>query len=84
MTYQLWNILGVILLFVGVLLLFFFGMPYRTRRGGASYIIMRETDKADLKQEKLFDVFGWVGLTFMLAGTAAQVYSSYLDYLGHH
>ena len=79
MNAQYWNILGVLSLFVGVVILFFFGMPYRVRRGGAGYILREETDEADLKKERLYDALGWVGLFFMTACTAAQIYASLLN-----
>jgi hypothetical protein len=42
-----------------VLLLFRYGMPYRVRTGGASFLILNQRDADDLRQEKLFDIFGW-------------------------
>ena len=32
MTSQCWNIVGLVLMFIGIVDLFFFGMPYRVRR----------------------------------------------------
>lgn len=79
-----WNIIGIVLLFVGVVLLFFFGMPYRTRRGGASYIILERKDEEDLKIERRYDVYGWIGLVLMTLGTAAQIWASILDLARAH
>jgi hypothetical protein len=60
-----WNIVGLVCVMVGVLLLFRYGMPYRVRRGGASFLILNDTDKADLKQEKLYDALGLLGLVLV-------------------
>ena len=58
---------------VGVLPLFRYGMPYRVRRGGASFLILNDTDKADLKQEKLYDALGLLGLVLVILGTVCQI-----------
>jgi hypothetical protein len=67
------NIIGLLCVMAGVILLFAFGMPYRTRRGGASFLILEEKDTADLKQERLYDVLGLVGLVLVVTGTACQI-----------
>ena len=48
-------------------------MPYRVRRGGASFLILNDTDKADLKQEKLYDALGLLGLVLVILGTVCQI-----------
>ena len=68
-----WNIVGLVCVMVGVLLLFRYGMPYRVRRGGASFLILNDTDKADLKQEKLYDALGLLGLVLVILGTVCQI-----------
>ena len=40
-----WNIVGLVCVMVGVLLLFGYGMPYRIRRGGASFLILDDMTK---------------------------------------
>ena len=57
----------------GVLLLFRYGTPYRVRRGGASFLILNDTDKAYLKQEKLYDALGLLGLALVILGTVCQI-----------
>jgi hypothetical protein len=72
MSSQTWNIIGSLCGLLGVLLLFRYGMPYRVRTGGASFLILNQRDADDLRQEKLFDIFGWIGLVLVIAGTACQ------------
>ena len=68
-----WNIVGLVLVSVGVIVLFAFGMPYRVLRGGASFLILEQRNAADLKQERLFDVLGWIGLSLVIVGTIRQI-----------
>ena len=76
MSAAYWNVVGLMLVFVGVIILFRYGMPYRLRRGGASYILREKVDKDDLKQEKFYDFLGWIGLILISAGTLAQIRAS--------
>ncbi len=45
MTAACWNILGLILALIGVLLLFRYGIPYRVRTGGNSARLLEATDE---------------------------------------
>jgi hypothetical protein len=54
-------------------MLFVFGMPYRVRRGGMTLLALEGTDEADLKQEKIFDLLGWIGLLLVTGGTICQI-----------
>jgi hypothetical protein len=58
MSAAYWNVVGLMLVLFGVITLFIFGMPYRVRRGGASYVMREKVDEGDLKQEKIYDVLG--------------------------
>jgi hypothetical protein len=71
--------LGAFLLLVGVVLLFFFGMPYRTRTRGTSRLLLEAIDQKDLAQEKLYDFIGWIGLLLMIVGTGMQMYASWIE-----
>jgi hypothetical protein len=53
-----WNILGLVLTLVGILILFRYGMPYRVRTGGAIHIIAEETDEAEIKKDWWYGFFG--------------------------
>ena len=72
-----WNVTGLILALAGILLLFRYGMPYRTRDNGVQYIITSQIDQTDLKWERLYDVLGWLGLAFVIIGTACQIISNF-------
>jgi hypothetical protein len=67
------NIAGLIMNSGGVILLFFFGMPYRVRTGGANSYVTETTDQAEVRAERRYDKIGWVGLALILLGTAAQI-----------
>jgi len=42
-----WNIIGLVLVMVGVIVLFAFGMPYRVRSGGAINLIFNERKREE-------------------------------------
>jgi hypothetical protein len=67
------NIAGLVMNAAGVILLFFFGMPYRTRTGGYSTYITEQPDPKVARAEVWFDVLGWLGLALIILGTAAQI-----------
>jgi hypothetical protein len=73
-----WNVLGLVMALIGILLLFRYGMPYRVRRGGQTYELREEIDEAGLKQEHIYDVLGWIGLLLIIFGTLAQIRASLL------
>lgn len=73
MSAAAWNIAGLILVLVGVLLLFRYGMPYRVRTGGDQFIILEQKDQSDIETEKLYGALGWIGLALVILGTACQV-----------
>jgi hypothetical protein len=35
--------------------------------------MLTQRDTADLKQERWFDVLGWIGLALVIAGTTCQI-----------
>jgi hypothetical protein len=72
------NIVGLVLNAVGVILLFFFAMPYRTRSEGKSpitVVIPGSSEKA-LEQEALFGRVAWVGLAAVVLGTILQIWTA--------
>jgi hypothetical protein len=68
-----WNVLGLILSLVGVLLLFKYGMPYRTRDGGAIHLIAEQTDQKEKALDATYGKLGWVGLAAIILGTVFQI-----------
>jgi len=73
-----WTTGGLVATLIGVVLLFRYGMPYRVRTGGASHLLLEETDHQAQAEEKRFSVLGWIGLTLIIAGAAAQIYGAFL------
>ena len=55
MSVAAWNIWGLLLVLIGVLLLFIYGMPYRVRTGGDLFIILEQKDESDIEAEKLYE-----------------------------
>lgn len=74
MSAHAWNILGIIVSLCGVLLLFCYGMPYRTRAGGASALLVEGEDKDVIRLGKLYALLGWIGLTLVIAGALSQIF----------
>jgi hypothetical protein len=59
--------------FLGVVMLFRYGMPYRVRSGGSSHLLLEEVDQAAIKTERCYTILGWIGLVLIVAGTGAQI-----------
>ena len=73
MSAERWNILGIVISLAGVLLLFRYGMPYRTRTGGASALLLTRTDEDAIRLERRYDILGWIGLVLVFVGAACQI-----------
>jgi hypothetical protein len=73
------NTSGLILNAAGVLLLFYFGMPYRTRTEGKHprTFVLLDRDKIQ-KTERRYDQLGRLGLLLILLGTVLQVCANWL------
>ncbi len=65
-------ILGMVRNLVGVVLLFLYGMPFKTRRSGPALLI-RHKNAAEERDEKLHDKMGWIGLLTITFGTVFQI-----------
>jgi hypothetical protein len=75
------NIAGLILSATGVILLFFFAMPYRTRSEGKSpitVVIPGSPAKIVELEEARYDHFAWLGLTAVVLGTILQIWVALL------
>jgi hypothetical protein len=57
---------------LGVLILFRFGMPYRTPSEGM-LLRLEESRAEDLQKDWHYRLYGYVGLGLVLAGTALQI-----------
>ena len=74
------NTIGLILNAAGVLLLFYFGMPFRVRTEGKTARTFVLPDQSELvRAERRYDNLGTLGLFLILVGTAFQVYSNWID-----
>ncbi|MEI9406925.1 hypothetical protein [Mesorhizobium argentiipisi] len=67
------NIIGLVLSFAGVIILFRYGMPFKVRTGGASHIILEQIDEAEVELEARYDKYGQGGLLLVFLGTAFQI-----------
>jgi hypothetical protein len=72
------NIAGLLMNLAGVILLFRYGMPYRVRSEGLSYLVTENVDKREAAAEKLYDWLGWLGLVLIVIGTGAQITAVFL------
>jgi len=66
-------IAGLLLSVAGVLLLFIYGMPYRVETKGKGSVNLRETDQAEIQEDKRYRRRGYWGLAMVVAGTALQM-----------
>ena len=65
--------LGILLSFGGVLILFFFGMPFRTFSDGVVSLALEGTDENEKRLDHEYGTLGYLGLTFIVIGTALQI-----------
>ena len=54
-------------------------MPYRVRSAGESYELREGIDEEALKQERTYNVLGWVGLFLIVLGTICQIVGAVLS-----
>jgi hypothetical protein len=73
------NISGLSLNLIGVLLLFFFGMPYHIRSEGQSYIVTEQTNAAEEARDALFSKLGFAGLVLIAVGTFLQIVGTWVS-----
>jgi uncharacterized membrane protein len=62
---------GIVVSVVGVLMLFFFGMPYRLQAEG-QYIITESLPEEEARLNRVYRFLGFVGLALVLTGAAMQ------------
>jgi len=73
------NISGLSLSLIGVLLLFFFGMPYRIRSNGQGDIVTEQTNAAEKAKDVLFSKLGFAGLMLIALGTFLQIVGTWVS-----
>ena len=72
------NISGLSLSLIGVLLLFFFGMRYRIRSEGHSYVVTEPTNAEGKAMDALFSKLGFAGLVLIAFGTFLQIVGTWV------
>jgi uncharacterized protein YjeT (DUF2065 family) len=71
------NLAGLGLNLIGVLILFRYGMPFHVPSGGAIHLILEQTDQAEIKLERRYKLFGYIGLVLLIAGTILQMLAAW-------
>jgi hypothetical protein len=79
MLYPVLNSIGLVLDIFGVVLLFKFGLPEEIRRTGASFVIIEETDEAEVTRAMLYDRLGRLGLGLLILGFTFQLTANLLQ-----
>lgn len=67
------NLVGLALSLVGVLILFRWGMPFHVPTGGAVSIITQQADAKEIALERIYTIIGYVGLALLILGTVLQM-----------
>ena len=70
---RMFNLIGLALTLVGVLILFRWGMPFHVPTGGAVALITEGGDRREIALERIYTVIGYVGLVALIAGTVLQM-----------
>ncbi len=81
MIWSAWlNVTGLLLNLLGVILLFFFAMPFRTRSDGKQAITVQTPTSIQkfLEQEARYDRFARIGLAALILGTILQICAALL------
>lgn len=77
MTTSELNIIGLSLDIIGVIILFFFGLPPRINKGGTINLILEQTDTKEDKKWKIYNFISNLGLILIIIGFSIQLYSNY-------
>jgi hypothetical protein len=67
---------GMGLNLIGLLMLFRFGMPYKTRSSGAVLLAAEQVDEAEKRREGWYSMWGRFGLWIAVLGTLLQIWST--------
>src|SRR5580704_1567140 len=73
------TVVGLGLNLVGIILLFLFGMPFRVRRNGNQYLVIKVDEDAK-RTERWFNALGWLGLSLIIAGVVLQAIAATVQY----
>jgi hypothetical protein len=71
------NVAGVLISLVGLLILFYYGMPFRVASGGVTYLITEQVDEREKDVDRRYKLLGYIGLALAIAGGLMQAYGSW-------
>lgn len=72
-TSSLLNTIGIVLSSIGVIVLFYFGMPFHVPTGGSIGIAIEEINQDDIRIERRNTILGYLGLIMIIAGASIQI-----------
>jgi len=70
------NFTGLFLELVGVVVLFFFGMPFHVPTGGMQALALEQLDQNAIDLERRYTIYGGIGFACLLLGTALQMWAA--------
>ncbi|PIR39154.1 MAG: hypothetical protein COV35_01145 [Alphaproteobacteria bacterium CG11_big_fil_rev_8_21_14_0_20_39_49] len=72
------NSIGLGLDIIGVVLIFFFGIPQKMDRSGDIFIVLGEKSPNEIKKIKKYDFWANTGLILIVSGFVIQIISNFL------
>jgi hypothetical protein len=72
------NVIGLALSLAGILILFRYGMPFRTETGGHTFMVTTQSNPDEEKLDRRYRKLGYLGLGLALLGTILQGIASIL------
>jgi uncharacterized membrane protein len=72
-----WTILGLILNLGGVIVLWLFAIPRRTRSQEGDYMLTERADPKAVQADRLYDRWTWFGLGLIVLSTVCQIAGSW-------
>ena len=73
---QIVNCIGLAFDIIGVILLFFFGIPSDLNKHGRIFRVVSQIDQASIDEWKKFDILSKTGLTLIILGFIFQIFST--------
>lgn len=70
-------VIGIFLNMFGVLILFYYGMPFRVPKGGKGYLMLEQEYPAEKQIDANYQSKGYIGLVFVIAGSAMQAVAAW-------
>ncbi len=67
------TLVGLFLGLVGVVILFYFGMPFHVPTHGFTALGTEAVNKADIALERRYTIYGYIGFACLVLGTCLQM-----------